>query len=80
MESFSLKKEMLEKYVQMAKKLGMVDAKIVEPGDIHFDSRTILKYRWGCGDPNSERCSDRGVPYETRVKMILGSCIALRLK
>jgi hypothetical protein len=32
----------LEKYIQMAKELNMVDAKIISPDDIYFDIRAIL--------------------------------------
>jgi len=36
----------MEKYIQLAKELGMVNAMIISPEDIFFDIRAILKCRW----------------------------------
>ena len=60
----------MDKYVTVAKTLGMVNVKIITPDDIVFDSRSILKCRWGCDDPDTEKCRDRGVPYEMRVQIV----------
>ena len=60
----------MDKYIQMAKKLGMVDAKIITSDDICFDQRTILKCKWGCDDPNTQKCNDRGLSYETRIGIV----------
>ena len=54
----------------MALRLGMVDAKIISSKDIYFDPRAILKCKWGCDDPDTEKCSDRGIPHETRIKIV----------
>ena len=40
----------MEKYIQLAKELGMVNAMIISPKEICFDIRAILKCRWGCED------------------------------
>ncbi len=62
----------MEKYIQLAKKLGMVDAKIISPKDICFDIRAILKCRWGCEDffHQTIRCHTRDTTYQERVEMI----------
>jgi len=63
---------MMEKYVQLAKELDMVDALIVPPNQISFDIRAVLKCRWGCEDfhPGNIRCDHRGTTYQERVEMI----------
>lgn len=67
-------KEMLnmEKYVQLAKELKMIDAKIISPRDIFFDIRAILKCRWGCEDfsENNIRCDTRYTTFQERVEMV----------
>jgi predicted metal-binding protein len=62
----------MEKYIQLAKELGMVNAMIISPEDIFFDIRAILKCRWGCEDffQESIRCHTRDTTYEERVEMI----------
>ena len=62
----------MEKYVRLAKKLKMVDAKIISPHDIFFDIRAILKCRWGCEDffENSIRCHTRNTTFQERVEMV----------
>jgi len=62
----------MEKYLQLARELGMVNAKIISPEDIFFDIRTILKCRWGCEDffQGSIRCHTRDTTYQERVEMI----------
>jgi len=63
----------MEKYVQLAKELGMVDARIISPQDICFDIRAILKCRWGCEDffQQTIRCHTRDTTYQERVEMIM---------
>jgi predicted metal-binding protein len=62
----------MEKYVQLAKKLGMADAVIITPQDICFDIRAILKCRWGCEDffHQTIKCHTRDTTYRERTKMI----------
>ena len=62
----------MEKYIQLAKGLGMVDARIISPEDICFDIRAILKCRWGCEDffHQTIRCHTRDTTYQERVDMI----------
>lgn len=61
-----------EKYIDLAKSLKMVNAKIISPQDIFFDIRAILKCRWGCEDffQNSIRCDTRDTTYQERVEMV----------
>ena len=62
----------MEKYIQLAKELGMVDAKIISPQDVCFDIRAILKCRWGCEDffHQTIRCHSRDTTHQERVEMI----------
>ena len=62
----------MEKYIQLARELGMVNAKIISPKDIFFDIRAILKCRWGCEDffQESIRCQNRDTTFQERVEMI----------
>ena len=62
----------MEKYIQLAKELGMVNAMTISPEDIFFDIRAILKCRWGCEDffQESIRCHTRDTTYQERVEMI----------
>jgi predicted metal-binding protein len=62
----------MEKYMQLAKELGMVNAKIISPKDIFFDIRAILKCRWGCEDFFNQtiRCHTRDTTYQERLEMI----------
>jgi len=62
----------MEKYRTLAKKLDMIDALIISPQDVFFDSRAILKCRWGCEDyfQRGIRCDIRGTTFEERVEMI----------
>ena len=39
-----------DKYVQMAKDLKMINAKIIVPDEVFFDIRAIMKCKWGCED------------------------------
>ena len=40
----------MEKYIEMARRLGAVDVVAVTPDDIVFDGRTLLKCMFGCND------------------------------
>jgi hypothetical protein len=40
----------MEKYIDLAKELKMVNAMIISPKQISFDIRAILKCRWGFDD------------------------------
>jgi predicted metal-binding protein len=59
----------LEKYVQLAKELGMVDALIISPKQICFDDRVVLKCKWGC-EQKPVKCDPRGTSYSERVEML----------
>jgi predicted metal-binding protein len=62
----------LEKYVELAKSLKAINARLISSQDICFDMRAILKCRWGCEDffQNSIRCSTRDTSYQERVEMV----------
>ena len=61
-----------DKYVQLAKELKMVNAKIISPIEMYFDIRAILKCRWGCEDffNQSIKCHTRNTSYQERTEMI----------
>jgi predicted metal-binding protein len=61
-----------EKYIELAKSLKAVTAKVISPQDIFFDIRAILKCRWGCDDfcQNSIKCGTRETTYQERVEMV----------
>jgi predicted metal-binding protein len=67
-------KEMSEfdKYVQKAKDLKMVDAKLITPDDIYFDIRAILKCKWGCEDFFNQtiKCNTRNTSFQERTEMV----------
>ena len=61
-----------DKYVKLAKKLGMIDALIISPTDICFDIRTQLKCAWGCDrdfTPNA-KCDNRCMTFDERLKIV----------
>ena len=62
----------MEKYIDLAKKLKMVNAMLISPQNIYFDIRAILKCKWGCEDQFHEnlRCGTRGTTYQERVEMV----------
>jgi predicted metal-binding protein len=62
----------MEKYIDLAKELKMVTAKIISPQDIFFDIRAILKCRWGCEDffENNIRCDTRNTTFQERVGIV----------
>jgi predicted metal-binding protein len=62
----------MEKYIQLARELRMIDAMMISPKQIFFDIRAIVKCRWGCEDfrPENIRCDNRGTTYQERVEMV----------
>jgi predicted metal-binding protein len=65
----------MEKYVQLAKDLNMVDARRISPQEIFFDIRAILKCRWGCeyglySLHENTKCHLRDTTYSERVEMV----------
>jgi len=60
------------KYIELAKKHGMINSKLITPDDIVFDIRTILKCRWGCDDffKGDIRCHTRDTTLDERIAMI----------
>lgn len=61
-----------DKYIQMAKDLEMLNAKLITPDDIFFDIRAILKCRWGCEDFFNQtiKCNTRNTLYQERIEMV----------
>jgi len=61
-----------EKYVELAKSLKAINARLISPQDICLDIRAILKCRWGCEDffQNSIRCGTRDTSYQERLEMV----------
>jgi predicted metal-binding protein len=61
-----------DRYIQMAKELKMIDAKIISVDDIYFDIRAILKCRWGCEDFFNQtiKCNTRNTSYSERTEMV----------
>jgi len=64
--------EDLAKYVDLAGKLGLLDALIISPEDMCFDIKSLLKCRWGCDDCYLHRPGqvERGLTYEERLAAI----------
>ena len=62
----------MDKYIQMAKELGMLNAVLISPPDIFFDIRAVLKCRWGCEDFSlqSVKCQVRDTNFHERVEMV----------
>ncbi|MFC1540111.1 DUF2284 domain-containing protein [Gemmatimonadota bacterium] len=64
----------MNKYIDLAIKMKMINAILISSDDIHFDIRTMLKCKWGCENctNNTEniRCHDRGITYQERVEII----------
>ena len=62
----------LDKFLEMAKSLNMLNAKIISPDEIYFDIRAILKCRWGCEDffSQSIKCHTRNTSFQERTEMI----------
>lgn len=63
----------MEKYIDLAKDLKILSAKIISPDDIYFDVRSILKCKWGCDifiNGKNIKCDDRGTTYKERIDII----------
>ncbi len=62
----------MEKYIRLARELGMAEAIMISPQDIFFDIRAILKCRWGCEDffQQTIRCHTRDTTYQERIETI----------
>ncbi len=62
----------MDKYVNLAKELNMLQAQLITPQEISFDIRALLKCRWGCEDyfRQSIRCHDRETTFEQRQDMV----------
>jgi len=62
----------MEKYIQLAKELHMIDAMLISPKQVFFDIRAILKCRWGCEYSLHEniKCNFRDTIYQERVEMV----------
>ena len=62
----------MDKYIELAKKLGMENAKLITSKDICFDIRAILKCRWGCEDffQQNIKCHSRDTTFQERMEMI----------
>jgi predicted metal-binding protein len=65
----------MEKYIQLAKNLGMTNALLITPDHIAFDIRAILKCRWGCeysvySSHENIKCYIRDTTYQERVQML----------
>ena len=61
----------MEKYVNLAKQLGMLDARIISPNEVSFDIRAMLKCRWGCEFSKKEtiKCDTRDTTLQERQEM-----------
>jgi predicted metal-binding protein len=62
----------MEKYVALSKELGMVNALLINPGDVFFDRRAVLKCRWGCEEYSGKnlRCNNRDTSFEECIAIV----------
>ena len=62
----------LNKYIQMASDLKMVNATLISYDDIFFDKRAMLKCLWGCEDffNRTIKCSVRNTTLQERIDMV----------
>ncbi len=59
----------MQKYIDLAKDMGLANAVALKPKQVFFDPRALLKCRWGCEDffKPSIKCGSRGLsPAECR--------------
>ncbi|MFH1059332.1 MAG: DUF2284 domain-containing protein [Pseudomonadota bacterium] len=63
----------LNRYIDLARELGMTNAVLITPQQMLFDRRAVLKCLWGCDDmyAPSVKCSQRGTTFEERVAMAM---------
>jgi len=61
-----------DRYIQLAEKRNMADARLISPDGVYFDVRAILKCRWGCEDffKQTIKCGTRNTSYPERIAMI----------
>ena len=61
-----------DKYIDLARQLGMTDALIISPQDICFDIRAWLKCCWGCDRSSTEHimCNSRDTTLEERIQIV----------
>jgi predicted metal-binding protein len=61
-----------DKYIELAGKLGIINAVLISPKDIVFDIRAMLKCRWGCEyySEDSVKCGTRNTSFAERVQMV----------
>jgi predicted metal-binding protein len=69
----------IEKYVHLAKNLGMVSALAITPKEVFFDIRALLKCRWGCEYAGGViKCRTMDTSFPERVEMVKAyECIIL---
>lgn len=62
----------LEKYLDLAEKMNMKNACLIQPEQIVFDIRAILKCRWGCifSKTPSIKCETRNTSLQERIQMV----------
>lgn len=62
----------MDAYINLAREMKMLDARIISMKDIVFDERALLKCYWGCESfmDNHFRCHKRNTTYTERRKMI----------
>jgi predicted metal-binding protein len=62
----------MEKLVELAKELGMVNALLINSSAVFFDIRAILKCRWGCEKYSGQnsRCNARGTSFEECIAIV----------
>lgn len=56
----------MQKYVDLAKEMGLSNAVPLKPEQVCFDPRAIMKCRWGCMDYKNHgiKCGSRGLSFE----------------
>jgi predicted metal-binding protein len=62
----------LQRYIELAKELGMTGAVVLKPEQVFMDPRAILKCRWGCEDffKRGPKCSTRDTSFAERREML----------
>ena len=70
----------VEKYIDLARNLGMAHAIAIGPEQIFFDIRALLKCRWGCeyGTGENIKCHAMDTSFPERVEMVRAyNCIVM---
>lgn len=62
----------MQRYIELAKELGMSGAVLLKPDQVFMDPRAILKCRWGCEDfaKRTLKCSTRDTSFAERREML----------